>query len=57
MKSMIVFKRDSKNVKKPLHLKNVVFLFYAPRKIKISSMQFERYNTDITSILPENSRG
>ena len=54
---MIVFKRDSKNVKKPLHLKNVVFLFYAPRKIKISSMQFERYNTDITSILPENSRG
>ena len=57
MKSTIVFKRDSKNVKKPLHLKNGVFLFYAPRKIKISSMLFERYDTEITVILPENSRG
>ena len=56
MKSTIVFKRDIKNVKKPLHLKNGVFLFYAPKKIKISSMQFERFDTEITVILLENSR-
>ena len=30
-----------------------MFLFYAPGKIKISSIQFERY----TAILPENSQG
>ena len=30
-----------------------MFLFYAPGKIKISSIQFERY----TVILPENSQG
>lgn len=53
MKSTIVFKRDIKNIKKPLHLKNCMFLFYAPGKIKISSIQFERY----TAILPENSQG
>ena len=43
-KTTIVFKRDSKNVNKPLHLKNEVLLFYIPRKINISSMQFERYD-------------
>lgn len=57
MKSAIVFKRDSKNVNKPLHLKNGVFLFYIPRKINISSMQFERYDAEIAVILPENYRG
>ena len=57
MKSTIVFKRGSKNVKKPLHLRSGVFLFYAPRKIRISSMRFERSDTDITVILPENSQG
>ena len=34
-----------------------MFLFYAPRQIKISSIQFERYDTGITVILPENSQG
>ena len=57
MKSTIVFKRDSKNIEKPLHLKNCMFLFYALGKIKISSIQFERYDTGITVVLPENSQG
>ena len=57
MRSAIVFKRDCKNVNKPLHLKNGVFLFYIPRKINISSMQFERYDAEITVILAENYRG
>lgn len=56
MKSAIVFKTDSKNVNKPLHLKNGVFLFYIPRKINISSMLFERCDAEITVISPENSR-
>ena len=57
LKTTIVFKRDSKNINKPLHLKNGVFLFYIPRKINISSMQFERYDVEIAVILPENYRG
>ena len=30
MKSTVTFKRNSKNVKTPMHLKNGVFLIYAP---------------------------
>ena len=58
MKSTIIFKRDNKNVKKPLHLKKwSVFIFYAARNLKIPSMQFERCNTEITLTLPKNSCG
>ena len=57
MESTITFKIESKNVKKPLHLKNGVFLIYAPRQLKISPMQFERYDTEVTVILPKNSCG
>ena len=55
MKSAIIFKRDNKNVKKRLYLKNRVFLFYATRNLKIPSMLFERQDTEITVILPKNS--
>ena len=34
MKPTLTFTRDSKNTKKPLHMKNGVFLIYAPRKIE-----------------------
>ena len=57
MESTITFKIESKNVKKPLHLKNGVFLIYAPRQLKISPMQFERYDTEVTVILHKNSCG
>ena len=57
MKSAVTFKKDRKNVKKPMHLKNGVFLIYAPRQLKISPIQFERYDTKITVILPKNSHG
>ena len=40
-----------------MHLKNGVFLIYAPRELKISPMQFEKYNTEITITLPNNSHG
>ena len=33
------------------------FLIYAPKQLKISPMQFERYETEITVILPKNSCG
>ena len=42
MKSAVTFKIDSKNVKKPMRLKNGMFLIYAPRQLKISPVQFER---------------
>ena len=40
-----------------MHLKNGVFLIYAPRQLKTSPMQFERYNIQITVILPKNPHG
>ena len=40
MKPTLVFKMDNKNVKKPVNLKNGVFLIYAPKKIMIEPMQF-----------------
>ena len=57
MESTIEFKRDSKNVKKPLHLKNGVFLIYAPRNLTFSPMQFNRYNTEVKFTLPKDLRG
>ena len=52
MKPTLTFTRDAKNVKKPIYLKNCIFLIYAPKKIKISPMQFERNDTEITVTLP-----
>ena len=57
MKSTITFRRDSKNVKNRAYLKNGVFSIYAPKQLKISPMQFERYDTEITVTLPKNSCG
>ena len=50
-----VQKRQQKCKKKTLHLKNGMFLIYAPRQLKISPMQFERYDTEVSVILPKNS--
>ena len=54
MKPTLTFTRDAKNVKKPIYLKNCIFLIYAPKKIKISPMQFERNDTEITVTLPKS---
>lgn len=51
MKPTIIFKRDRRNVKKQFHLKNGVLLIYALRKRKINSMQFERFDAEITTTL------
>ena len=51
---MPTFTRDTKNVKKPLYLKNGMFLIYAPRTIKTSLMQFEKNDTEIIVTLPRN---
>ena len=56
-KESVVFARDSKNVNRPLHLKNYVFLLYAPRNINIGPMQYERQDADVVVSLPENSQG
>ena len=57
MKPMPTFTRDTKNVKKPLYLKNGMFLIYAPRTIKTSLMQFEKNDTEIIVTLPRNYSG
>ena len=57
MKSTITFRRDRKNVKKMIHLKNGVFLIYAPRQLQTCPIQYKRYGTDINVISPKNSHG
>ena len=60
MKATIVFKRDNKNVKKPLrnHLNFFwFFLLYAPRNIKVGPAQYDRQDIDVVISLPENSQG
>ena len=56
MKSKTIFKKDNKNVKKPKHLKILVFLLYAPKNIKIGPMQYEIDGTEVVVSLPENSK-
>ena len=57
MKPELIFKRDSKNVKRPLYLKNVVFLIYAPGKITIEPMQFKQNDSNIVVNLPKDRKG
>lgn len=63
MRAVIIFKRDTKNVKRPLQLKSNIFLIYAPRNIEISPMQFMKDKTQtwlslypavLKGILPRN---
>ena len=54
MKPTVTFRRDRKNLKKSIHLKNGVFLIYASKHLKLYPMQFERFDTKITVILPKN---
>lgn len=47
MKENIAFRRDNKNVKKPYHLKNNIFLLYVPRNIKIDTTEYGRQDSDV----------
>lgn len=57
MDAKIILKRDNADVKKHLHLKSNVFLLYAPRKIKIEPMDFQRINSGILVFIPKNANG
>ena len=57
MDEKIIFKKDSKDIKKPYHLKNNVFLLYAPRNIKVEPTEFQRIDSGILAFIPENARG
>ena len=57
MDGKIILKRESGNLKKPFHLKNNVFLLYAPRNIKLEPTEFQRIDSGILAFIPENTRG
>ena len=57
MKSTLKFTRTTKIVKKLTYLKIGVFLLYAPMIIEISSMQFEKNDTEIMVTLPRHYQG
>ena len=54
MKPTLTFTRDSKNVKRPLPLKNGVLLILC-KKIEISTMKFKRNDTELKVTLPEHN--
>ena len=53
----LIFKRHTKNVKRPLYLKNGAFLNYAPRKSTIEPMQFKQNDANIVVSLPKDHKG
>ena len=57
MEGKIVFERDSKLVKNPMHVQKNVFLICSPRKISTEPATNEKIYTEISASLPRNSRG
>ena len=57
MEGKVIFERDSKSVKNPVHIQSNVFLLYSPRKISIEPATNEKTDTEIFASLPRNSRG
>ena len=53
MKPTITFTRDTKNITKPAYLRNSVVFIYAPKKLKIFLMQFERNYSYFTKKLTQ----
>ena len=53
----ITLKRSQANVKKPKHLQKNVFILYSPRSIKIEPSSFQKTDSEIIFLLPQNSRG
>ena len=53
----ITLKRSQANVKKPKHLQKNVFILYSPRSVKIEPSSFQKTDTEIIFLLPQNSRG
>ena len=56
MKEDIIFKRNVTNVKKHCHLKNNVFLVYAPKNIKVGPMEYSKNDSGVVVFVPENSK-
>ena len=57
MTSIIKFKGDSKNIKKNITSKKMIFLIYVHRKLIFSPMHFNRYDEEVMVTLPKNSYG
>ena len=57
MDEKIILKRDSANVKKPFHVKNNIFLLYAPRNVNTEPMICIKIDSGILALIPENVRG
>ena len=53
----IIFKRDRANVKKLQHLKKGAFVIYSPMAVTTEPATSSKIDTDITLILPKNSKG
>ena len=54
MNPELIFKRDTENIKRPLYLKNGVFLIYAPRKI---TAEPNIVDSNIVVNLPKDHKG
>ena len=55
MDEKIILKRDSADVKKPFHVKNNIFLLYAPRNVNTEPMNPETVRGFLTSKFRERN--
>ena len=57
MDEKITFEKDNKGVKNPRHLQRNVFMLYSPRQFKIEPTGCKKIDTEVTALLPTNSKG
>ena len=57
MDDKVILKKDSKNLKKPFHLKRKVFMLYAPRNITTEPTELKRIDSGILAFIPKSGRG
>ena len=57
MDEKITFEKDNKGVKNLRHLQGNVFVLYSPRQFKIEPTSCKKIDTEVTALLPTNSKG
>ena len=57
MEGKIVFEKNRRTVKNPKHLLKNIVLLYSPRNFTIEGATNEKFDTELTALLPKNYRG
>ena len=53
----IIFRKSSRTVKNPKHLKRNIFIIYSPKVVKIEPATGVKVDTELITLSPKNSKG